>query len=348
VRSVKITCYACHLSHLSPLFQDTIDAMDASSLSTDLLSIEGDFLSSISHGGNSLLIFQAKWSSVWNRIQNSAKSGLLSQETTAKAVYIAAHIESLARSFLKSSMAVDASSNAFLSNVDDILERASMVDERESVTPSSPSPSTPSQILHCPPYIPLAYEWLLKNLHDPYPSNKVRQSICAQTSTSLKQVTSWFLSIRRRIGWTALARKHFANNRSETLDAAYRALVQDDPKRPLDSKIVSEFMELKGVAESLYSDKFRGGKIPNVVTGHMVGENLATRTEEKFCNVLAQSSYLSPDHSIQSSPEPFSSIDESHPRSNNRKRRASPSTSSSDTENDILDTPRDRPSKRLR
>jgi hypothetical protein len=335
------------------LFYDNLlpDAMDASSLSTDLLSIEGEFLSSLSLGGNSLLIFQSKWSSIWNRIQNSAKSGLLSQETATKAVSIATHIESLARSFLKNSMAADTLSNAFLSEVDDILEHAPIVDERESGAPSSVSASTPS---HIPPYIPPAYEWLLKNLHDPYPSNKVRQSICAQTSTSLKQVTSWFLSIRRRIGWTALARKHFANNRSETLDAAYRALVQDDPKRPLDSKIISEFMELRVVAESLYSDKLRGAKIPNVVTEHMVGENLAkssTRTEEKVCPVLAQSSYLSPDRSIQSSPEPFSFTNESHPRSNqipNRKRRASPSTSSSDTENDILNTPRDRPSKRLR
>jgi hypothetical protein len=193
------------------------------------------------------------------------------------------------------------------------------------------------------PYIPRAYKWLLTHLHNPYPSNDVKVSISRSTKTPLDLITTWFMKVRRRIGWTALSRKHFSSSRSETLDAAYRALVQDDPKRPLESNIIFEFMELKVAAEGLYPGKYTESALARKLDAAVKDMDVGRK--------LVQSSYPSPDRSVQSSPEPPLLVGESHCRSEpvpNRKRRVLSSADSSDTENDILDTPRDRPTKRLR
>jgi hypothetical protein len=40
--------------------------------------------------------------------------------------------------------------------------------------------------------------WLLKNLHHPYPSAEDKKILCEQTKLSLTQVNDWFVNARRR------------------------------------------------------------------------------------------------------------------------------------------------------
>ena len=105
-------------------------------------------------------------------------------------------------------------------------------------------------------YIAPAFKWLLQNLHDPYPSNEVKQSIASSAGTDVRHINTWFMNIRRRIGWTTISRKHFAGSRTETVDAAYRVLVAEDPERPLESDIRLEFIQMEANAECFYSDKY--------------------------------------------------------------------------------------------
>lgn len=106
------------------------------------------------------------------------------------------------------------------------------------------------------PFIATAYSWLLDNVHNPYPSAQLKASIAETFGCSQKSVDTWFISARRRIGWTSLCREQFRNCRADALDAAYRALVRSDPSRPLTASVVQAFVVIKVNAEGLYSSTF--------------------------------------------------------------------------------------------
>jgi hypothetical protein len=193
-----------------------------SSLPPELLAIEADFLSSVFRDGNSWVTFQVKWSAIWRRVQQDAESGLLPPEAMETAGIIAGRFEVLAASLLEQSAMADSLSNVFVSKMTVVFKDHLSVAGQQSMTSPSPPPSfnIPStQLSPCPSYIASAYEWLLKNLHNPYPSHEVRSSISLNSNASLKQVTSWFTNIRRRIRWTNLSRKLFFGSCSETIDA---------------------------------------------------------------------------------------------------------------------------------
>src|SRR5262249_26045514 len=147
--------------------------------------------------------------------------------------------------------------------------------------------------------------WLLKNIHDPYPSNEVKQSISISTGTDARHVNAWFMSVRRRMGWTTLARKYFSGNRADTVDAAYRALVQDDPKRPLEYRIRSDFAKMKVDTECLYADKLRksvlASKLDVAVKDLTDGDRTAHATKADAVN--PELSYPSPQRTPSPTPE---------------------------------------------
>nr|pir a 1-2 protein - inky cap (Coprinus cinereus) [Coprinopsis cinerea] len=45
-----------------------------------------------------------------------------------------------------------------------------------------------------------AVGWLYQNLHNPYPSPQVRESIATKSKSPRKDVDNWFVDARRRIG----------------------------------------------------------------------------------------------------------------------------------------------------
>ena len=116
-----------------------------------------------------------------------------------------------------------------------------------------------------PPYIRSAYTWLLSNLHNPYPSKEKKATIAEESGSSPKDIDSWFINVRRRIGWNKLRSKHFENKRSKIVNAATRffkevpqALHPDtthisgiDPKTNYDS----EFKSIENCARDLYPEK---------------------------------------------------------------------------------------------
>ncbi|KAF9015625.1 C-terminal domain of homeodomain 1-domain-containing protein [Cyathus striatus] len=106
-----------------------------------------------------------------------------------------------------------------------------------------------------PRYLSPSYQWLLENLHNPYPSKDVRDVIARDAGCSRKDVDSWFIDARKRIGWNALRKSRFQNKRSDIIDAAHRFFIEDDPKRPLPSDVELQFATIQMLARDLYSEK---------------------------------------------------------------------------------------------
>ncbi|KAJ3909437.1 HD1 homeodomain mating-type protein Le.a1-3 [Lentinula edodes] len=74
-----------------------------------------------------------------------------------------------------------------------------------SASRATRSPSPSSQLPpNLPSYIPPSYTWLLSNLHNPYPSTTIRDTIASTTNTPRRLIDAWFVDVRRRIGWTNL------------------------------------------------------------------------------------------------------------------------------------------------
>ncbi|KAH7886125.1 C-terminal domain of homeodomain 1-domain-containing protein [Phlebopus sp. FC_14] len=91
---------------------------------------------------------------------------------------------------------------------------------------SSRRPSTPDES-PSPHFIAPAYQWLLQNIHYPYPSTEVKTAFARTSNCSLGSV-----------------------------NAAYRALVKEDPERKLSGELIQAFVTMKVPAEGLYSSTF--------------------------------------------------------------------------------------------
>ncbi|KAG8219497.1 putative mating-type protein beta [Butyriboletus roseoflavus] len=224
-------------------------------------------------------------------------------------------------------------------------------------SPSSTPPSRSSPLIHDTSFITEAYTWLLENIANPYPSSKVKTSLAQRYNSPLSAINSWFINARRRMGWTALCRDSFNNCRADALDAAYRALVEEDPNRQLPPDITHAFISVKVAAEGLYSSTLTksalAGDLETAVNDMSEQDNVPAN-KQKCCGPrgtiefsmvsdvdsqnqtsVAQDCYPSPDHSPSSSlvpalDEPLTDESEGHevilpPTLAGRKRRLSSS-----------------------
>ena len=117
-----------------------------------------------------------------------------------------------------------------------------------SLSLESPQPSTRSLPVTTSPT-----QWLLENLHNPYPAGAIRRAMENSPELGGRPVNEWFARARQRIGWTRLLRDRFSGCRSAARDAAFRAFVRDDPCSPLDVELYSAFMAVKAHANLVYA-----------------------------------------------------------------------------------------------
>ncbi|KAG5722854.1 hypothetical protein E4T56_gene6014 [Termitomyces sp. T112] len=175
----------------------------------------------------------------------------------------------------------------------------------------SKTASRPTSKSHHPTYIEPAYHWLLENIHNPYPPKEVRVNIARKAKSDVKSVEAWFVDARSRIGWNTLRKTHFGNRRADIVDAATRFFVQFDQKRPLGTTLEFEFAQMENSAKNLYAGKFGettlAAKLDVVVkdlTPEMKIQAKIRAREEELERQRAASSYPSPLHSPDRSPEP--------------------------------------------
>jgi len=200
----------------------------------------------------------------------------------------------------------------------------------------------PTEVSGLPPYIKPAYDWLLSNLHNPYPSQAVKRSIARQSGSALKNIDTWFVDVRKRIGWNQLRRKHFSNKRDEIIEAAtqffkppgqfYSAINSYTHTSLSPSELNLFFTTLKNHAEALYPGQCLNSPI-TAKTWKSPSPNIGNE------DCLKKRPYPTPAHSPDGSPTrsspPLPSSQESTMKRSRKRRERSPHPSDgSDVEYD--------------
>lgn len=171
--------------------------------------------------------------------------------------------------------------------------------------------------VHNPSYEPL-HRWLLTNLHMPYPSQEIRQSISSQTSFSRKDIDCWFIDARKRIGWNTLRKRSFNNKRADITDAASRFFIKKDSMRPLGLDIELAFTKIEANAKALFSKEFSESALAEksdytppvdttlkTRTKKRIQEKQRTSNSRKARQQCAADAYPTPERSPQP-PSPYS------------------------------------------
>ena len=238
-------------------------------LSQRLQFAESDFLTALESGTKMLSPYHQTWSTLPDILHSASGAGTVGQETLSLAHSVASRIVNLANCFLDISRGEESYTTSLQSDCDALLHQMATLDlnvQPKSVHSNDGNGScfsrTSSRTFNSnvesssPPFIASAHQWLMDNLHNPYPTVKVKNQIAAASSCQVSSVNSWFVNARRRIGWTRHCRERFSNCRADMIDAAYRALVEEDPQRILSPELSHLFVEMKVVAEGLYSSTF--------------------------------------------------------------------------------------------
>nr|AER51795.1 homeodomain 1 mating type protein [Pleurotus tuoliensis] len=254
---------------------------------------EEDLLTSI--GGGNLDELEA-FASSWSTLLDTLTSQPLDPETRALAYATAAREEVLTTSFIELHTHADAIISGVMSDLDGIFKELSLSDHADVASPP-PRPATQNHTPSSgstPPYIAPAYKWLLKNIHNPYPSKETKELISRGTGTSLQNIDAWFLNARRRIGWTSISKKYYSGSKADTIAAASRALskaeytlltrADDQEPTPLAANIWMAFVEMEDVAKQLYSEKFTQSRLAGRLDGmvkDMTDDDKQRRREER-------------------------------------------------------------------
>lgn len=278
-----------------------------------LLCVEDELLSAISAGGSQLEAYDNMWATLLHDIQRASLHQELPKHTMTLAHSVASHVLTVAECFATFenkyrdlTLDLHGDLKQLVTGFSDIhpeTKAGSPVEDHNYSTHSS--------------FIGPAYRWLLDNLHNPYPSVKVKKSIAQAAGCSLSVVSAWFTSVRRRMGWTVICRDYFQNCRTDAVDAAYQALVKRDPNRKLSPCHIQAFMEMKVNAECLYSSTFTPSALASALDAVVQGVSEEKKGEEgrktggkslpdaptrEAGTTLASRSYPSPGYSRTTSP----------------------------------------------
>nr|AEN14456.1 HD1 homeodomain mating-type protein Le.a1-2 [Lentinula edodes] len=176
-------------------------------LGTRLLVSIDTFFDGIQH--SDINTFKADWTNIDKDFVNNCDAGTLDSDTSLRAVGVSDFMQLLCDAFIDLEVKVEGRAAELH---EDLIAEATEDDHTYPRSPSpsratrSPSPSSSSQLPsgNLPSYIPPSYTWLLSNLHNPYPSTTIRDTIASTTNTPRRLIDAWFVDVRRRIGWTNL------------------------------------------------------------------------------------------------------------------------------------------------
>ena len=212
------------------------------------LQAEQDFLYAVGVDNQLLVDFAERWEA----LQSDWESSLhFADEATQQFVgEIAARVGELTGDFCAFRSQRLSLEGDLLGSIEDLFSSLTLDDQ--TAGGSAPDVWKPSQhsSSDCDTS---ASQWLLRNLHNPYPLPHV--SFTSNQSAGSKHMKDWFTKARQRIGWTRLLRDRFARRRSLAIDAAFRAFVRDDPDNPLDADIKTAFLAIKSHAELVYGNE---------------------------------------------------------------------------------------------
>ena len=234
-------------------------------LSRRLHFADEDFLTALESGAKMLASYHRTWSSLSDDLSSALENGTSGNDASL-IHFVASRVSSIASCYLDVKREEESFTSQLRSDCDTMLHQMNVLNlnaQPKTLHPDStppPSTLTPTPTSNAESSSPLflgpAYQWLLNNLHNPYPTAEVKTRMAAASSCQVSSINSWFINVRRRIGWTTLCRERFSNCRADMIDAAYRALVKEDSQRMLSPEVTHSFIVMKATTEGLYSSTF--------------------------------------------------------------------------------------------
>ncbi|THV07549.1 hypothetical protein K435DRAFT_260958 [Dendrothele bispora CBS 962.96] len=116
---------------------------------------------------------------------------------------------------------------------------------RKSLVPEPPNSPTR--------YIKPAHDWLLDNLHNPYPTVSLRETLSADVGWSRKSLDNWFIDARKYIGWNALRKKF--KTRKALIEAATRYFKKSQEGKLLTGVHSVELEAMAYRAKTMFDDE---------------------------------------------------------------------------------------------
>lgn len=210
------------------------------------LQAEEDFLLAAQSGVQPLSDFAERWQTLQSDWECCIHDADHSTQQLANGV--AAKIRMFAGDLLTFESRALSLEDDLLNSIEDAFASLSLEDPIDPQT--IPVPEYPPRVSGPSP--PDSAEWLLLNLHNPYPLPHLRFS--GGRTAGSKHMKDWFSKARQRIGWSRLLRDRFAGCRSLAIDAAFRAFIRDNPNNPLDFDTKTAFLAIKNHAELVYGN----------------------------------------------------------------------------------------------
>ncbi|KAI0964033.1 hypothetical protein AcW1_000951 [Taiwanofungus camphoratus] len=275
--------------------------MAAQSIRQRLMRVENDFLNAIIQGTAAVEDFDNTWSTLLQDIENTVHAVGPHDDIVSLAHVTASRIAILAQAFYD--LSIDHRTLTL-----DIVGEMESIFSQLAIQDILPAPASISYCDHdisrdvYPEQYPFtaAYQWLIANLFNPYPSRSEKEAIAKNCGVSVISVSGWFKDIRKRIGWTALCSEQFGGSRAAIVEAACSAYSEESPCS-VAAEVMHRFMAIKSNTLRLSNDTFvRGGRIvslqPNFADSHL------------FLDVKAQTR-IALEHEFSASlPEPEQSL----------------------------------------
>ncbi|EIN13979.1 hypothetical protein PUNSTDRAFT_140386 [Punctularia strigosozonata HHB-11173 SS5] len=282
----------------------------ASDIRERLLSAEQQLLNAVTSGGTSLLDFHVTWDALSVDVERAVESNSLDEQMRSIANSVTSRVSILVEHFLKLNSSSSSFQSSFLDTVEHILNSTDIIPNDKDESSSDFEP----EICATMSYVEPAYQWLIANIHNPYPSTAEKIRLARKSGVTVEVISDWFSRARRRMGWTNICATYFNNCKSDMIDAARRAYVDDleQPHKPLPQELAMVFVQLRSRALELYSGKYRASELvkrlqPVVQSVDKVGHRTSRRRRKGKNSICTLSSGILPENPAASYPSPPSS-----------------------------------------
>lgn len=208
-----------------------------------VLDAPNQLISALSKGEDALLRFDKDWNALISQLNSAIQMSALDEDLIQLVRMVSSQVAALGASLLDLNDTADKTSSQLGDAI--MLMDVSGEDTSGYTAESEFSAMPPACIIP-------AYTWLLRNLHNPYPSRAVRKTLAHQAGVTAFEIKEWFREVRRHVGWIDLCRNRFSSSRVFIVNAATQALVAEDPSHPLPIELQVEFLTLQGRIENLY------------------------------------------------------------------------------------------------
>lgn len=237
------------------------------SLRRRLLDAEEKFLAVLpGRNDNTLETFEREWDALCLDFEKALEGGAVDDDLWKLAQSIFARVAIVGDDLARLHLQATEKTTAVMSEIEDLLSHMSIEDIVEPAPLSQPvsvsrhSSRTPvgdrlpsSSLPSC---IPQAYEWILENLHNPYPPKPLKSSMASQAGVTLRSMDDWFKALRRHIGWVSFVKRHFKGSRALAIAAAERVLSQDGGDANIPFEIAADFLAIRSKLANLYPEQF--------------------------------------------------------------------------------------------